>query len=188
MYLITGLPRSRTAWMAAYLSSLNSTCYHEPLKMMCSYRDLGGIFRKGEGVSDSGASMLLGSILKEFYVPTLIIERDIQAVHTSLIKLGIDMLSSLEAMQLNLSRYWGHPLVKKVAFDDLNNPTIMQSILNHLGIDASNYYNKLNVYRDLNVTIDMGVIERWSIVNAEGQKLIYNEMVEEVRSCLGLQL
>lgn len=55
MFFVTGLPRSRTAWLAAWLSTGRATCYHDLLKTLelpALVEKLKGGYARGD--SDSG--------------------------------------------------------------------------------------------------------------------------------------
>lgn len=72
-YLITGLPRSRTAWLSAYLSAAGSKCMHEPFAYINRQRSFEDITAGCEGISDS-TLLILPSWTDNN--KTLIIERD----------------------------------------------------------------------------------------------------------------
>ena len=50
-FFITGLPRSRTAWMAAFMTSGNAVCLHEPRNWAAMWNHDGA---QHVGISDSG--------------------------------------------------------------------------------------------------------------------------------------
>lgn len=76
-FFVMGLPRSRTAWMAAYLTASGLLCYHEGLngcRTMQEYRDKIG------SAGDSSSGTILFDIDKVFPVnKKIIIHRDIKA-------------------------------------------------------------------------------------------------------------
>ena len=110
-FFITGLPRSRTAWFASFMSSGDVFCYHEALnrcktkdefyqKMKLPYRLIGN--------SDCGLAYT--DFLKKFNSPTVIIHRDKYEVLEDLIEKGItqdrsviNLLSDLEYRLLGLN-------------------------------------------------------------------------------------
>ena len=79
---ITGLPRSRTKWFAEYFNSL-VTAYHEPLNGMTAKQQFYDLVQSKCLISDSG---LYITDFQQRYpdVPTVIIERDLSEVYSSL--------------------------------------------------------------------------------------------------------
>ena len=87
-YLITGLPRSRTAWLANYLTVGSSFCYHEGLKHCFHIGDL-RIMKKAPytGNSDSSAVFFIDEIKLMFPdMKIVIINRDYKDVLKSVKK------------------------------------------------------------------------------------------------------
>jgi len=85
-FCITGLPRSRTAWFAAYFSAAGHPCAHEPFAKCKTAEDVERAHQKYEGISDSFMLFL------PFDGKRVVIERDPEAVKKSLIgKFGFDL-------------------------------------------------------------------------------------------------
>lgn len=133
-FLITGLPRSRTAWFA-----LVTGAQHEPISRL-GYRRFKPSWADGAGVSDSGASLYLKEILADFAPRTLIVERDMGEVMTSFLRYAspfqIDRASVSKTLW-SMRRYLAgveSPLIKRVAFDDLNDIDVMCGALDWLGL------------------------------------------------------
>ena len=85
-YLITGLPRSRTAWLANYLTVGSSFCYHEGLKNCFDIGDL-RMMKKAPytGNSDSSAVFFVDEMKNLFpHMKIVIIDRNYQDVLNSL--------------------------------------------------------------------------------------------------------
>jgi len=78
-YLITGLPRSRTAWFAVATSGPESACFHEPTPHLDSFEALAEFWHSSVGISmgisDSSLAFQIERILDELGPRTLIIER-----------------------------------------------------------------------------------------------------------------
>lgn len=72
-FLITGLPRSRTAWFAAFFTALGYPCKHEMLRDCESEEDFLAQLQD-YGNSDCGLCFYPG--LQELDMPLVIIERD----------------------------------------------------------------------------------------------------------------
>ena len=79
---ITGLPRSRTKWFAEYFSSL-VPAYHEPLNGITTKQQFYDLVKSKCVISDCG---LYITDFQQRYpdVPTVIIERDLSEVYSSL--------------------------------------------------------------------------------------------------------
>ena len=44
-FLVTGLPRSRTAWLSVFMSGAGSICYHEPIGGIREVSDIEAIYK-----------------------------------------------------------------------------------------------------------------------------------------------
>jgi len=130
-FFITGLPRSRTAWMAAFLTGGDVLCHHELMKFCPTRECFYQAFRHPKvriGNSDSGLP------LTEFQrvfpdAPTVIIERDIEDVYRSLHDIGIPIeMRWLVDMQERIAGLNG----MRVEFDNLDRQ--LADICNHIGL------------------------------------------------------
>lgn len=84
-FIITGLPRSRTAWMANLFCTGNVICFHEPINLfgdlvaMKNYLD--GLPYEYVGISDSSIGGHCDWYLENFKdVPVVFIEREVKVV------------------------------------------------------------------------------------------------------------
>lgn len=132
-FFITGLPRSRTAWMAAACMTAESVmCYHEPIEDYPSWQEATRLWHGVEygatGIADSGLGFHLAEILAEYRPRTLIIERDSNEVAASLVPFGVDPRRFLEVLSRRLES--SDILVKRVPFDQLDER--MEECLRHL--------------------------------------------------------
>lgn len=124
-FLITGLPRSRTAWMAVVSGAL-----HEPERLPLPWEG---------GVSDHGLSLRLAEILETVQPRTLIIERPIHEVARSLKayvgnSLDLDLTRLCQGLiAMKAAMDIDHPLIKRVAFHDLNDISVVRDCLAWLG-------------------------------------------------------
>lgn len=80
-FMITGLPRSRTAWFAAYFSVAGIPCIHEPLAKADNFRHAVHILNQFDGYSDSSGPEVYGPLAPNRRV---IIRRDPARVIESL--------------------------------------------------------------------------------------------------------
>lgn len=117
-FWITGLPRSRTAWFAVAMRAAGRSCFHELTAQTGSFADLKS--RWTEGNSDSACGLQVGRILSELKPRTLVIERSVEDVAMSLVRIygpRTGLFAHLEGLRDALSI--AHPLIKRIAFDDL---------------------------------------------------------------------
>lgn len=128
-FFITGLPRSRTAWMAAWLSEGDTICRHEPSASISSVEQIPTLWSGCAGVSDSGLGVHLGWILEHVRCRVLMIDRDPVAVRRSLERLvpGAEAGPYCAALHEELSRWIGHPLVMTIPFGAMSDMRRMQS-------------------------------------------------------------
>lgn len=88
-FFITGLPRSRTAWLANLFSYENSFCFHEALRECTEIKDIKKIFngvdKQYVGDSDSGLPFFIDEVLDLFPESKLVlVNRGISEVIDSL--------------------------------------------------------------------------------------------------------
>ena len=135
-FLITGLPRSRTAWLSVLCSTSDSICYHEPIGGIRDVSDIEALYRsdfyKYVGISDSGLGFFLPWILENIKPRTLIVERDPLQVAASLAQLGLPRTNFLDLLGERLAPFKSHPLVMWVPFEALNTKRVIQKIYWHL--------------------------------------------------------
>lgn len=135
-FLISGLPRSRTAWASVLCTTQNSICYHEPCVKFKKWDDLVDLYQretpKFVGVSDSSVVFLLPWILETIQPRTVIIERNVGEVKASLDRLGIPSGEYLELSFAALKAIRNHPLVMWVPYRALEIPRIVQRMFAHL--------------------------------------------------------
>ncbi len=117
-FLVTGLPRSRTAWFAEFLPD----CVHEPIVDFDEIADIRKTYEVYKGISDSGLGFWLDWILREVKPRTLIIERDIGEVEASLMAMGTNLPNTnfCELLKVELEKFRHHPLVMWVPFEYLD--------------------------------------------------------------------
>ncbi len=87
-FLIFAPPRSRTAWLANFLTYDNSYCYHEALAMVTKMEELKNMKRgtKVTGNSDSGLFMLAEDMLKLLPdAKVVLVKRDKEGIQKSLL-------------------------------------------------------------------------------------------------------
>jgi len=126
-FLITGLPRSRTAWLALLTTGRHSYCHHEPLKHTQSFEEYAAFWNAPDlpyiGISDSGIVPQLGRVLDEVKPRTLIVQRNPGAVCRSLEAIlgpAVDPSPYVMASAKQLEAHLSHPLVKTIRIEALD--------------------------------------------------------------------
>ena len=112
-FMIVALPRSRTTWLANFLTTDKTFCFHDPLAEMSSYRELFALKTdRITGIADTGIGYF---DLAEFHCPKVIIERDLSAVNAEMsAMLGMDIDLS------DLSRRIASIEGLRIGFDEIN--------------------------------------------------------------------
>ena len=136
-FLIVGLPRSRTTWMAAAATiEGRSYCHHEPLRWLDRWDDLFTVIWNGRtsleylGVSDHGFGFFLPQIMERRAPRTLVIERPIAEVEASLRAIGIEPGNFCALLSEALT--YVHPRIRRVGYADLENTGVVVNCLEWL--------------------------------------------------------
>ena len=145
-YFVTGLPRSRTAWFAAFLPN----CSHEGLKWLEKRSDFDKLMTRYDGLSDS--VLMLTDFQQRFPgCKTLIIERPVDEVIESLGVLGFGSEDFVKWCDTRLSAIPG----LRVAFNDIDER--LPEICHFLGVpydeQRAELFCRLNIQtNDLSVS------------------------------------
>lgn len=84
-FFVTGLPRSRTAWLAKFFTTGDIYCMHEGLNLYPDMTSLGNAMSGDKRLyGNSDSALCLTDFQEVFKAPTLIIERDRGEVLASL--------------------------------------------------------------------------------------------------------
>jgi hypothetical protein len=89
-FVILGTPRSRTAWLAEFLTHGSRSCAHEPSRNWSGLSDLHAALDGGQGISDSVLTLRWRNIL--IYAPDtalVVIHRDAEEVLASFRRAGL---------------------------------------------------------------------------------------------------
>ncbi len=158
-FFITGLPRSRTAWLSVFMSQGNSFCYHEAMrgcKTKQEYYDKLAL----EGydyVGDSNSALTYTDYQEKYpEAPLVIIHRPTVEIYESLRLLGIRIeLRTLAEYSLELRGLKG----LHVEFDDIDNS--LNSIFYHCteGGKPVNTFTEFNIQlKSIDLSnIDIGI-------------------------------
>ena len=144
MFFITGLPRSRTAWMAAFCSTGSVVCHHELMGQVSSKQEFWDeMARDNRGNSDH-AHFLLGELGRVSSPPrVVIIHRPIDDVHQSLVAIGIDNRPFLEENLAGIESMVG----LHVQYSELDSR--LEQICDYVGVPftkaRARLYKKLNI-------------------------------------------
>jgi hypothetical protein len=187
-FIITGLPRSRTAWMATLCNTVpGAMCWHEPTAEL-SWRDALRLLKDEAvfyaGISDAVMAVHLREILAETSARILIVERDIDEVVASLSAIGLtdSARRTCEVLAEDLRSVPIHPSVKRVAFDQLSDAATVHSCLWHLMPGAEIRADKISEMQKMNIQTDVERI--WQIAKARGPNLMVETFGDEVSSRL----
>jgi hypothetical protein len=115
-FLITGLPRSRTAWFSVAASQAPAMCWHEPIKTR--WQDCFQLWNSSPymwtGISDSSLGFHLPEIVDEIGPKIVIIERDPDEVKASLRAIGHAADAYVDLLHRHLNEFSG---AMRVPFD-----------------------------------------------------------------------
>ena len=165
-FLITGLPRSRTAWMARAASIPGrSFCVHEPLCWLPRwdwvFKDIWGYDHPFDffGVSDHGFGFHLPAIMERLAPRTLIIERPIAEVEASWERLTRQSAGRFcEVLAEYLA--FEHTQIKRVAYADLGDTDAVVACLEWLMPSVSVDRDRIDRLQRVNIQVDIrGVMQ-----------------------------
>ena len=135
-FLVVGLPRSRTAWLARFLTFGDRICRHEPSLRWTSRTDFLCWVGGTEGASDSMMTWLAqeAKALRPD-LPVVVIRRPLQQALASVRRLGYGPAEYLpwyhEHMDHRLDRIEDETDCLSYPFADLTYPTVCASIFRH---------------------------------------------------------
>lgn len=115
-FLILGLPRSRTAWLANFLCYDGLTCTHEGLNGCNTIEEYRNKFVDNMGDANTGLAMFnFQRYFSDFKI--IVIDRDIDsAVKFSIENFGLDLTLSMKAIQKKLEVIPG----LHIPYDEIN--------------------------------------------------------------------
>lgn len=183
-FFITGLPRSRTAWMAAFFSLGNTLCYHEPISRIKSLEDLEALYDapayRHVGFSDSGLGFHIGWILENLQPRTLIIGRPRSDVEKSLGKLGLPRTNQTALLERELDRWADHELVRYIPFSLLDNRRAMERAWFHLMPGMPFDEERYAQFCQFNIQADMNQVRQRVAANRDGLQNILGDVLAQV--------
>jgi hypothetical protein len=163
-FLITGLPRSRTAWFAALASSQsNSICFHEPIAQSASWEESLAVWQTpgyvNVGIADSGLGFHLEEILHTHFPRTLLIVREVAEVERSLANIGVVVPGFCQILYQRLASNVLNPLVKLVAFERLTRPEVVEGCLGWVLPGVKLDRRKIELFCELQIQTSMAAVK-----------------------------
>lgn len=175
-FLITGLPRTRTAWLSALFSTDKVLCWHEPINKLGSAIAVQNMLDNIKGYAHVGISDSSIAVEADFYInyffehPVVIIERPKAEVIESLIRfLGI---TRKEATKITDSIHEGLRYIKRVR-------DVMQ--VDFYSLDDSTVVRNIWEYVTIGLPFDDFRCEQFQnlMINQHGIKIINNINVDD---------
>jgi hypothetical protein len=155
-FIIFALPRSRTRWLATFLSYGQWRCHHDIVTDIHTVEGLKEFFSRSYiGTAETG--MVEGWRLAQALMPDarrVVVRRSVADVKNSLAKFGIEWNADLERRNKLLDEVSERPNVLTVAFEDLDDEHTCKRIFEYcLGIGFDR--NWWLMLKDANIQIDM---------------------------------
>lgn len=179
-FLILGLPRSRTAWLANFLTFGEIRCGHE----MTSQFSVHGLFDElsGENVrysgdADTAATMFLPDILRYMPdIPIVVVRRDTKGVLASLRKLGLNLTDhQLRPMMDGLCEAAKLENTLTVRYEDLSGESTLKAIQSHCAPGEPFDRQRVNMLRNLNVQVTRA---RWAELFERAKSHVFSASYE----------
>ena len=176
-FFITGLPRSRTAWLSTFFTGNNCFCYHEIIRVSKGFDDaIQKLLNRKEmyvGNSDSSLPIWINEIDHILCdSPIVIIERDMGEVVHSLTKVfGKDdyvriLDSTLKGLETIKNRY----NYISVDYNNLNEQACLEMIWNFCTPNIPFDKDKFEMLKAINISIDKYLYIK-SLLSEDGIKL-----------------
>src|ERR1700674_713600 len=164
-FIIYSLPRSRTAWLAAFLTYREWTCHHEQAIHMRSMDDVRQFFATPHtGTVETGAAQ--GWWIIHHYVPNIravVIHRPVDDVVKSMLAVDTGGVASYDANKLRAIMQYGNrmlaqisrvPGVLNVDFNDISTKERCATIFEHCLPYKFDTQHWLDM-KDRNIQVDM---------------------------------
>jgi hypothetical protein len=187
-FFITGLPRSRTAWLASFFTGNNSFCYHEMLRISSGFED--GIKkmlnRKEMYVGNSDSSLpiwmdKIDHILRDS--PIVIIERDVNEISDSLTNLfGQDferaLDKTLEGIEIIKNKY----NYISIDYNELNNQSCLETLCNFCTPKLNFDKDKFETLKTINISLNKNLKDLYTKSVRKNNKEYVNYMSYKIYS------
>lgn len=151
-FLVLSLPRSRSAWLARFLSYKGNVCAHDLAPRATSVQDLAKAFDRVNGSVETGLSEAWPRLVERFPGLRIVtIHRPLIEICKSLIRVGAPVhLADLARKQYYLEQVPG----LKIDFDSLNNPEVCRTIFEQC-LEVPFDFNWWEALAPVNIQIDM---------------------------------
>lgn len=165
-FLITGLPRSRTAWFSTLCSTGDAICYHEPMWDAENWHYVGRIWQRSQyryqGIADAALGFNLEQILQRWAPRILIIERPLADVEASLHRAfpTLPQMNYCRLLAEHLQAVGEHPLVMRVGFEDLQKDGRIVDCWKHLLGNTPFDAGRIHELQHMNIQVDKGYLQR----------------------------
>lgn len=155
-FLIVGYPRSRTAWLANFLTYGNVACAHETLSECARPRNLPGHIRAlGHaycGSAETAAPLFIREIVEAMPEAKIVfVKRPAHEVSASLLKLGMD--ASVSWADAGLEYALKLPQTLVVRFEDMDRMNVIKMAQEHVAPGEPFNVQRFQMLRDFNVQI-----------------------------------
>ena len=168
-FLITGLPRSRTAWLSALCCAMpGAICYHEPVSWHPSWQACLSLWDRdrpaaiGVGISDSGLGFHLGRIIKHYSPRVLVVDRPKAEVEASLMAIGIAAPRYCDLLLDRINAAANSPCVMRASFARLQDSNMVLKCLRWLMPDCEIDLEKIVLFQRLNIQADLAYVHQQS--------------------------
>ena len=188
-FLITGLPRSKTAWMSVVASTVSGAiCYHEPMSHMKSWECCFELWKKSPyrhtGVSDSHLGFHLKRIVQQASPRVLVILRDEREVEASLESLGFPKSNYCSLLRQGIDAFLAEPNadVAVARFEGLQDPNMVVRCLEHLMPGCHPQMTRIREFMSMNVQADMDLVWKRAIESsAHIDKILGADLMPEIQ-------
>lgn len=185
-YLITGLPRSRTAWMSVVATDEDSLCFHEPTAWLGQWDDIFPAIwhqrrdRRYVGIADHGLGFHLPEIMRRAAPRTLIIERPADEVNASLARLGLPASNFCDLLLEALDYH--HPRIRRVDYSALRDADVVQSCLRWLMPNAAIELSRIARLQARNIQAAPDAIPKAMARSAEIVNFLPADVIRRLRT------
>ena len=161
--LITGLPRSRTAWLSVAATAHDSICHHDITQYLGQWQDIFPFWRGAKhtwtGIADHGLGFHLPEIIERANPRVLIVERPVGQVLASLDRIGIPGAERF-CMLLGLALAYEHPNIRRVPYHMLTSTGAVVDCLGWLMPGARIDRERIDALQAMNIQADAGAAKQ----------------------------
>ncbi len=178
-YFVLGTPRSRTAWLAAFLSTRERPCQHEPSRSLRSHADLLALLRTPDlAASDSALTFRWRDIRRESPgARIVVVRRPLGEVIESAAAAGLPpATAALRRLNHELDLLCRAAPVLSVPFHRLVGQTTCEMVFKFCN-GAAPPPGHWAMWRDRNIQADISAVMEAARDNIAGIRAVFPEMV-----------